>query len=79
MCGAGLISRARQTEAPCSEVAAGFLEELLEMPTTGQTLFRVAAAELERGVAALAIDAGRCDSSSVVLSCPEAYLLQCDK
>ena len=34
------------------------------MPTTGQTLFRVAAAELERGVAALA-DAGRCVLSSI--------------
>jgi hypothetical protein len=69
MCGAGLISRARQTEASGSEVAAGFLEELLEMPTTGQTLFRIAAAELERGVAALA-DAGRCILSSIGAELP---------
>ena len=68
MCGAGLISRARQMKAPGCEIAAGFLEELLEMPTTGQTLFRVAAAELECGVAALA-DAGRCWQVLIINLC----------
>ncbi len=56
---AGLMIGAKQAEAPGSEIAAGFFEELLEMPAAGQTLFRVAAAELEQAVAALA-DAGRC-------------------
>lgn len=52
-CAAGLIAKAKQVGDPCSDIAADFLQELLEVPLTGQSVFLVAANELKSAVAAL--------------------------
>ncbi len=57
-CAAGLIAKAKQIRDPCSNIAADFLQELLELPLTGQSVFSVAANELRSAVAALS-DHGR--------------------
>ena len=57
-CAAGLIAKAKQVGDPCSDLAADFLQELLEVPLTGQSVFSAAASELKGAVAALS-DHGR--------------------
>ena len=59
MCAAGLLAKVARGDESCGGLAADFLQELLEMPQTGQALFRVAAKELRSAFDALS-DKARC-------------------